>query len=527
MPKTADRTTPPVPTARAGRAVRVTAWVLGVVYLLMLAAWVPHYLSWPWWNDHDHFGTFAMAWDAGVLPYRDLPTFQFPGEYYLFWGLGRAFGWGHTAPLYAADAAALVAFGVALGIWSRLQFGRALPGVAGYGWFLCYYLDLGLPQVAQRDWHAAFLAALGLLAAEALPGRAGRVASALGLAAALSIRPQFVLLAPAFLLAVDASARPVGGSWALTARAALGWGVLVVAFFALTLAPLAVAGTLDDFARGLREVAPGSAYNQLTPATLRDRLADLFGAQRRAVALAAAVALSVVFAAPSRRRTASTWLAAFAGAWFFKPLSPIAHEYLVHTLALMTSVLASLMVESALGARDWPAAVRAAAVLAVLAAGFSTWPRFVDVARSVDVLTSGGPVEFPRRPPTCDRKDLFYAWEDYRAMILYLRRTVPADVRVANVLRWLPAVNAPVVRLPALPGESLAWFQYFKDRPELEAGYIRSLQETPRSVVVWCPIEQSSPTSIVPRRLISYIHSAYTPEARFGAIEVLRRRPEP
>src|SRR4051812_24987556 len=152
---------------------------LGASYILMLAAWVPQYLTWPWLNDLDHFDTFAMAWDGGLLlPYRDLPSFQFPGEYYLFWLLGKSFGWGRTAPIYALDAALVAAIGVATAAWSRRVLGGALPGVVGYGLFLGYYLDLGFVVAAQRDWHASFFAVLGLFALEAFPGRVGRVASA-------------------------------------------------------------------------------------------------------------------------------------------------------------------------------------------------------------------------------------------------------------------------------------------------------------------------------------------------------------
>ena len=70
-----------------------------------LASWVPHYLTWPWFADEDVFATAAQGWDSGVLPYRDLRGNNFPGTTYLFWGLGKAFGWGNTVAFYAFDAA--------------------------------------------------------------------------------------------------------------------------------------------------------------------------------------------------------------------------------------------------------------------------------------------------------------------------------------------------------------------------------------------------------------------------------------
>src|SRR5579883_1231760 len=85
---------------------RFAAWVLrvplawGVIGLcvLQLATWIPHFLTWPWIADHDVFATLALAWDSGVLPYRDLAGNNFPGTIYLFWVLGKLFGWGRTFP---------------------------------------------------------------------------------------------------------------------------------------------------------------------------------------------------------------------------------------------------------------------------------------------------------------------------------------------------------------------------------------------------------------------------------------------
>src|SRR5262245_55198783 len=52
--------------------------LLGLMGLIQLATWVPHYLTWPLWADHDVFATLARGWDAGLLPYRDLACNQFP-----------------------------------------------------------------------------------------------------------------------------------------------------------------------------------------------------------------------------------------------------------------------------------------------------------------------------------------------------------------------------------------------------------------------------------------------------------------
>ena len=128
-------------------------------------------------------------------------------------------------------------------------------------------------------------------------------------------------------------------------------------------------------------------------------------------------------------------------------------------------------------------------------------------------------------PPDCGPMYLFHTWEEYRSTVFYLRRTVSADVRLANALRGLPALTAPVARLSAFPEVSLSWFKARIRRPGLEEAYIQSLRKTPRSVVVWRPGEVDAPDSFMPGRLLAYIRSAYTFEARIGTIEVWRRRP--
>src|SRR5437868_1335449 len=82
---------------------------LAPLCVVLLTTWVPHSLTWPWWADTDQFAVSAQAWDAGILPYRDLDDFDFPGPIYVHWVLGKTLGWGRTAPFYAFDAALLAA----------------------------------------------------------------------------------------------------------------------------------------------------------------------------------------------------------------------------------------------------------------------------------------------------------------------------------------------------------------------------------------------------------------------------------
>ena len=98
--------------ARSTRAIDGgLAVALGSLAVAMLAAWAPHYVTWPWCRDEDTFATLAQSWDAGIRPYRDIRAYNFPGHIYLHWLIGRILGWGRTVVFYALDVVALGAVG--------------------------------------------------------------------------------------------------------------------------------------------------------------------------------------------------------------------------------------------------------------------------------------------------------------------------------------------------------------------------------------------------------------------------------
>lgn len=525
----------------AGRLDRFAAWVLrwpltlalGLLVVGQLALWVPHYLTWPLFADHDVFMTPAQGWDHGLKPYRDLQGNNFPGTTYMFWLLGHAFGWGKEWPFHALDAAMLGGLGVAMVVWGRRRLGGALPALIGYVTFVTYYLGLDYSQAGQRDWHAVFFAVLGLMAAETWPGRVGRWASAVAFALAFSIRPQPVLLLPALLSALDEGARPTGDEPARRwVGATLEWGVVLAAGLVLVFAPLWLSGIGGDFLRGVRLAAYGQPYNRFSLAAFGWGLLVQGTLQEVVVPL---VLLVLLGNAPrSVRRTTRTWLLAMLGALLYRPISPRPHVYLRHPLILVWSfdvaVLARLVLDLDVAPR-----VRLAMVLLTLGLQATIKPRFSNPNGTIDALRElrRGGESVPVPPGYVHNEGVplsaRYNWEDYRAVIEFLRHQTGPETRVANLLKAVPALNGPAGRLPVFPAESLAWL--YMIRPDDMPKFAEALEKTDDAVVVWAPDEDKKyddmvefhidPLTAVVRRRFEPI-----PGARFGLIQVWRLRPK-
>ena len=352
----------------------------------MLALWVPHYLTWPIWIDIDQFATMSMGWDRGTqLPYRDLFTYNFPGQIYLFWLVGKLAGWGNTAALYAFDASLLVALGVAMAIWSRVRFGRALPGLVGYLAFLSFYLGLAYHLVLQRDWHCGFFAVMGLMTLQVWHGRLGRLASAVAMAAAILIRPQAVLYLPAFLLALDAEVRKPGESLKNTLLAAFQWCLTVAALVAIGFVPLVAQGIFGDFVHAFRQTIGSGPYTQRPggPAML-DKL-SILTAMNPVWSVLIVTVLSTLTLESPQRRTAWPWIAALVCVCLYIPLTPIWHLYHHIPIILIWSFNLSLLVHAVLEIRAFPSVLRLGAVGLVVLIARPRQPEFcqVEAVRSV------------------------------------------------------------------------------------------------------------------------------------------------
>jgi hypothetical protein len=523
------------------RADRVAAWwlrgplttALLTLTALQITAWLPQYLTWPWWADHDVFGTMALGWSRGLLPYRDLQGNNFPGTIYLFWIAGTLFGWGKTTPFYALDALLLLIFVVALLFWSRRRFGSRLPGAVGVLTVLGYVLELDYTLAAQRDLQAPMLTILAILSAEIGGGSVGPVLSGLLAAAGWSIRPQTVLLWPALAVALAFSAVRQSNPDQARKTVLLAWlkaGISLSIGLVAVLAPLAFSGVLDDFVLSIRESTLGDSYNRNSP--LKFAAETLRQLSMRDVVTVLATLLLIGQAPDSVRRSATVWLVALGGVMLYRPLSPFPHAYLDHPRMLVSALNLALLVAMVREARALAPSLRLASVLAILALGSVLRPTFANPGASMREAHHALEGKTPWTRPMGYRQNgkvmtaAFYDWRDYRFTLAYLREHTRPETRIANALAGVPALCGPLARLPVFPAESIAWLNV---RPDAEPAFARALESAEDAVVVWAPSEfLQAPRPGMPRvpsDLAPVIRRGYEFEIAFGPIEIWRRRP--
>ena len=509
---------------------RWLAPAVALVALAQLTLWLPHYLTWPYWADHDVFANAARSWADGHPPYRDVRLNNFPGTVYLFWALGTVVGWGRPAAFFAVDAALLLTFGLALAAWSRRLFGHAWPGMLGFLAYLSTALGLDYAHAAQRDWQAPALATLALLTLQATRGRAGLILAALLAALGFSIRPQVVLLWPALLWSAGWSDRAPDRSLMRSAGRALAWLVASTAFVAVLFLPLAAAGVFEDFLGALRLVAPGSSYNRAGGVAVAKRWIEQ-AADLRWWALAAALVVLLIGRGGPHRRLGWAWLLALAGTSLYQPVSPVAHSYLVLPLRVVGAAALAAALGGLAAERAGPAALRLVAALGLAAMGGTTLrPDFCEVGPTLRALRTlaGGPAD-PDAPPGYRANSIpsaaYYPWADLHSTLEYLRAHTAPSTRVANLLKGDPAIVSMAGRPSALPAESVTWLRMV--RPEDQTAFADRLALAADSVVVWVPGEVGPNPGFATAELEVVVRQHYRPEARCGAIEVWRRRPGP
>ena len=495
---------------------RYLARFLIVLNASVLILWLPEYLSWPWWTDHDVFATMARGWDAGLLPYRDLKGTNFPGTMYLFWLLGRTVGWGNTASFYVLDVVLLLGFIAALLVWSRRCLGHLLPGLVGCSALLPYYLGLDFSLTAQRDWQAPLLAFTGLLLQQSFPGRAARVLSAVLFACGVTIRPQIVLFIPAAVLAMGTASEAGGNT--IRWRPLLEWTAVFAVSLVLAFSPLWLAGVFGDFLEGVRRVSYGSHYNKVRPSEFLARLIYQIAFNNKLVVLI--LTLGLYRLVPDARRVTAVWNLAFILALLYFPLSPKAFPYGLHPLWIAWAINVAVLTHQVMHVRADAPVLQAALVL-VLALGLSPTlkPGNANISRFW-AFVSGRPAA-ARGVPLGYKHPYewpLYSWPDYQSVLHYLRtRTSPAT-RIANLARV--AITAPADRRPVFPAESTSWLIMIDAGDEDR--FATSLAGATDSVVVWAP-EAPYERDEFPR-LKAAVRRFYAPEARFGQLEIWRRK---
>jgi len=509
------------------------ALALGLLCLGLLLAWVPHFLTWPWSRDQETFAVLAQSWDQGILPYRDIRGYNFPGATYIAWVLGKVFGWGNALALHAFDAGCVVILGAALVTWSRRRLYGAIPGLIGYLAFLSFYLNLQYETVAERDWYTAFLVCLGLLLMQAWPGRSTRMVSALAAALALAIRPHAVLFLPALLWEVARGAEASGSGRSGRIRAVAVWCLWYGVFVATAFAPLLVAGIADDLVRGLRIAAYGGPYSKATPANVISAFADQFRSWRTDVPLIVTLLLADW---PRTRLSgiARSWSLAWLGVLFYQPLHPVHHFYALLPIFLVSSITWAFAVSWLLSLQRLapPLLVLAIALLTYEIMPVHPWMcSFDESLRALRPLLRG---EIPHEPPIgCRRPYPHYPprhihlsrWKSYRELLNYLCSETGPRTRVANVINRFPydTINGPTGRLSPFLAESGICWMHMVDM-DLDPEFALSLIDSADSVVVWDPSQTAAESRLQLKRVIAVVREYYEPAARFGEFEVWRRK---
>ncbi len=219
---------------------------------------------------------------------------------------------------------------------------------------------------------------------------------------------------------------------------------------------------------------------------------------------------------------AAPWLLALVGTLLYDAVSPFSHAYLADPMwvvwSIQTGILAHLIVQDE---RSLPS-LRLAAVVLLLSLSLVPKPRFCSVhasLRAADFLMRSQQPEVA--PPGYLHNFAsvpLYPWADYLAVLAHLRNVTPSQARVANLLHSV-AVTGPTGRLSVFPAESATWLGMVA--PEDEEMFAAALERAGDSVVVWDPSEsrmRSRP------RLLSIVLREYEPQARFGTIEIWRKK---
>ena len=509
---------------------RVLTPIVALWCAFLLVTWVPTYLTWTWWADSEHFALLAQSWASGILPYRDMFSFQFPGEIYVFYALGKTFGWGNTVAYYAFDASLVILFSVILVAWGRKLSGSLLPGLIGTSTFLLFYLSQNSHVAGQREWHATFLVVTSLILPFLGTGAFFRLTSAFAFGLALVVRPQVVVILPAILFAIDGSARASEESWTRTLKAMTAWAVVASLTLTASFLPLIWAGVVGNLLDCLKEVSQ-SSYNQTGFRQLLLRILP----HKLPLSLISVIPLILLFMqetqAPARRAGWSILLA-LAGVVFYSAISPMLMAYHAIPQVAIASLGVTFFATQLLGQARDPRLTLATLTLTFLFFGASEAPLSLKALRPGDD-TNSIPVslksllkhELPPAPPLGYDNTASYPWTDHRAALLYLREKTTLDTLVANLMiDNRAALTSQVPRLTPLVTADVGSLLMLNLPSLLDRNALALQSAPPSTVVLWNP---HSPEASSPRydHLFSTVRRFYHPETQLGNIAVWRKNP--
>jgi len=506
-------------------------WILCIIMALWFLLWAPHYLYWPWWMDLEHFSVSAHAWDQGIKPYRDLIDFNFPGPIYIMWMLGKLFGWDHPMAANFLDVMVCVGLSCLTIRWSKRVFDSSTAGLIGCFLMARYYMSLDASRVMQRDWYVIALGIGMLMVTQITTLRNKNLFTGFILAVAFVIRPYAILLLPPLIVSILLE------NWGqrLKIEIALKQVVLSGLVSSMVLwSPLVFHGIADDFFREIfRELMYGNYDPEGREAfhwTVYNQIAT------KVVFSAFCTVVPTLYLLRNDRcklRLILPWVVMFVSMVFYKPLCPVMHAY----TEIPLEMVAGLMLGIFWGVFENYQGVSYRFKVSLI--GFWTWfflpafPEMLSVSSSrealVSMVSSKG---LEKSPPGWaghlkDRNNIprSYFWQDYQSALEFIGEETSSDVRIVNFIRKqpFPTFNGPTGRLTLWPcGEGIQWLRWV--HPELELEFANALKSQVPSIVIWNDREEMSKVAIKYPLIDQLIRREYEPVARFGQIDIWKRR---
>jgi hypothetical protein len=187
-------------------------------------------------------------------------------------------------------------------------------------------------------------------------------------------------------------------------------------------------------------------------------------------------------------------------------------------------VLLGLAAAAIMGRSGLSSRIRLAAAVGLLAAAVPEKPMYCNPRAALSAILGKDHVPPGYAHHMTAYQAGLYPWDDYRRAVEFLRDELGPETRVANLLGYQLATIGASGRLPVFRNESgLLWKSQvgWEDRV-----YLEQLEAEVDSVVVWAPEDEGPEPGLVSAPLIDLVRRRYEPAARFGVIEVRRRRPE-